>query len=387
MASHTGVIFKVSTFGESHGPAVGCVIDGCPAGIALDVAHIQAALERRRPGQSDVTSPRSEPDIVRVLSGVEDGLTLGTPIALLVENTNTRPQDYDESSNAYRPGHADFTYEAKFGRRARSGGGRASARETIARVAAGAVAEQMLKQINPEPIEVLAWVQRLAHLECPPDTLPLSRAAIESNPLRVPHSESATRMREFLRNLMAVGDTAGGLIRCHVRGVPAGWGEPVFDKLEAELAKAMLSLPASRSFEIGAGLASTYMTGSAHNDPFSTDPNTGRIITTSNHSGGIQGGISNGMDIVFSVGFKPVSTIRAEQKSVDAQGNPVSLKMTRGRHDPCVLPRAVPMIEAMAWLVLADHALRARLNRKDLLQKRTLPTEAADQVQSPKENT
>ncbi|MEN9530352.1 MAG: hypothetical protein RI932_2225 [Pseudomonadota bacterium] len=367
MASHTGVIFRVSSFGESHGPAVGCCIDGCPAGIALDVAAIQSALDRRRPGQSAVTSPRAEPDTVRILSGVEDGITLGTPIALLVENTNVRPQDYNESSTAYRPGHADFTYEAKFGRRARSGGGRASARETVARVAAGAVAEQLLKQICTEPIEVLAWVQRLAHIECPAETLPQNRAEVEAHPLRVPVPESAALMHTFLDELMAAGDTAGGLIRCVVRGVPAGWGEPVFDKLEAELAKAMLSLPASRSFEIGSGLASTFMTGSTHNDPFSSDPNTGRIITTTNHSGGIQGGISNGMDILFSVGFKPVSTIRAEQNSVDPQGNPVTLKMTQGRHDPCVLPRAVPMIEAMTWLVLADHALRARLNRKDTL--------------------
>jgi len=367
MASHIGIIFRVSSFGESHGAAVGCCIDGCPAGIVLDVDALQAALNRRRPGQSAVTSPRAEPDTIRVLSGVEDGVTLGTPIALMVENTNVRPQDYAQSNAAYRPGHADFTYQAKFGRRAQSGGGRASARETVARVAAGAVAEQMLKQICPEPIEVLAWVQRLAHLECPADTLPLNRAEVDAHPLRVPVPAAAARMHEYLEKLMASGDTAGGLIRCVVRGAPAGWGEPVFDKLEADLAKAMLSLPASRSFEIGAGLASTYMTGSTHNDPFDADPVTGQIITTTNNSGGIQGGISNGMDIVFSVGFKPVSTIQKEQQSVDAQGNPVTLQITQGRHDPCVLPRAVPMIEAMTWLVLADHALRARLNRKDTL--------------------
>lgn len=373
MASQTGVIFRVSTFGESHGPAVGCTIDGCPAGVAIDIEALQAELNRRRPGQSAFTSPRAEPDLVRVLSGLQGGITLGTPIALLVENTNSQPDDYSETLALYRPGHADFTYDAKFGHRSRSGGGRASARETIARVAAGAVAKQMLAQIHASPINIVSWVQRMAHIECPIINETLTQKIVDESELRVPESATEALMKDFLTQLMNSGDTAGGLIRCRAQGVPAGWGEPVFDKLEAELAKAMLSLPASRSFEIGSGLASTYMTGRTHNDAFTTDPETGRIVTTTNHSGGIQGGISNGMDIEFSVGFKPVSTIRTIQETVDEKGFKQKLQISKGRHDPCVLPRAVPMVEAMTWIVLADHALRARLNRKDSLLERSTP--------------
>jgi chorismate synthase len=363
MASQTGVLFRVSTFGESHGVAVGCSIDGCPAGLRLDLESVQTELNRRRPGQNSFTSPRSEADQVRILSGVENGITLGTPIALVVENTNVQKNDYDETHSLYRPGHADYTYDAKFGVRARSGGGRASARETIGRVAAGAVAKQLLEHLSKGKIEVLAWVHRLAHIACPEEVQPQNRTDVDAHPLRVPHAETAAAMGQFLTELMATGDTAGGLIRCAVRGVPAGWGEPVFDKLEAELAKAMMSLPASRSFEMGAGLASTYMKGSEHNDAFTTAPQSGAIITRTNHCGGVQGGISNGMELGFAVGFKPVSSIRLPQDTVDDSGRQTTLHITKGRHDPCVLPRAVPLVEAMTWLVLADHALRAQVNQ------------------------
>lgn len=364
MASQSGVIFKVSTFGESHGVAVGCIVDGCPAGIRIDIGEIQNALNRRRPGQSAHTSPRAEPDAVEVLSGLSEGVTLGTPIALVVQNTNARPSDYSEVKEAYRPSHADYTYEVKFGIQSDSGGGRSSARETIARVAAGSIAKQMLAQILTTPIEVIAWVQRMADISCPTDCIPETLAQVDAHPLRAPHIKTAELMASLLSTISAQGDTVGGLIRCQARGVPAGWGEPVFDKLEADLAKAMLSLPASRSFEIGAGLASTFLRGSQNNDAFSIDPLTQQIVTKTNNSGGIQGGISNGMPIDFSVGFKPVSSIRTAQSTVNRSGKPQTLELTKGRHDPCVLPRAVPMVEAMTWLTLADHALRAQLNRR-----------------------
>ncbi|MFZ9521348.1 MAG: chorismate synthase [Silvanigrellaceae bacterium] len=366
MASQIGVIFKVSTFGESHGPAVGCVVDGCPAGVPLDTKVIQAELNRRRPGQNKFTTARNEPDTCKILSGVENGITLGTPIAIVVENKDARPADYSDSQSIFRPGHADYTYHVKFGVSARSGGGRASARETIGRVAAGAVAKQMLKKICGEKIAVHAWVQRIAHIDCGNVTRPLPTDSIESSDLRTPHPEAEAKMKEHLESLMQAGDTAGGLIRCVVEGVQTGWGEPVFDKLEAELAKAMLSLPASKSFEIGSGIAGTFRSGSEENDAF-IQSDSGKTITRTNNSGGIQGGISNGMDIEFSVGFKPVSSIRQAQDSVSKDGKPQKLEIQKGRHDPCVLPRAVPIVEAMTWLTLADHALRAALNRVDSL--------------------
>ncbi|MEN9824949.1 MAG: hypothetical protein RI953_694 [Pseudomonadota bacterium] len=366
MASQIGVIFRVSTFGESHGPAVGCVVDGCPAGLPLNPEFIQAELNRRRPGQNKFTTARSETDQCRILSGVEDGLTLGTPIAIVVENTDARPADYSDSQTVFRPGHADYTYFKKFGITARSGGGRASARETIGRVAAGAVAKQLLKKICGEDISIHAWVQRIAHIDCGSVDRPIPVDRIESSALRTPHPEAEAKMKEHLENLMQLGDTAGGLIRCIVESVPCGWGEPVFDKLEADLAKAMLSLPAAKSFEIGSGLAGTFTSGSQQNDAFiQTDD--GRIATRTNNSGGIQGGISNGMDVEFSVGFKPVSSIRQPQDSVSSDGKPQKLQIQKGRHDPCVLPRAVPIVEAMAWITLADHALRALLNRADAI--------------------
>ncbi|MEN9808778.1 MAG: Chorismate synthase [Pseudomonadota bacterium] len=381
MASQTGVIFRVSTFGESHGPAVGCVVDGCPAGLPLSEEIIQAALNRRKPAQNKYTSPRAEDDRCRILSGVEGGITLGTPIAIMVENTDARPADYSETTQIFRPSHADFTYQQKFGISARSGGGRASARETIGRVAAAAVARQLLSHMTSSHIELCAWVQRIADIDCGPVTGMPTIGNIDSNELRVPNAAAADEMKKRLDELMQKGDTAGGLIRCRISGVPVGWGEPVFDKLEADLAKAMLSLPASKSFEIGSGLAGTYLSGSQHNDAFFTDAN-GHIRTRSNNSGGIQGGISNGMDIEFSVGFKPVSTIRMEQDTVAADGSLQKIEIKKGRHDPCVLPRAVPMVEAMAWLTLADHALRARLNRADWLSR-----SATDVQQHNKEST
>ena len=367
MASQSGVIFRVSTFGESHGVAVGCIIDGCPAGISINIELIQKALARRRPGQSMYTTSRNEEDSVQILSGVQDGISLGTPIALMVKNADAKSDDYAEVSQVFRPGHADFSYQAKFGIRAQSGGGRASARETIARVAAGSVAQQMLSQILTHPIEVIAWVQRMAHIACPDECSPQTHSEVEIHPLRVPHAPTALLMEQLLTKVMDEGDTVGGLIRCHAKGVPTGWGEQVFDKLEADLAKAMLSLPAARSFEIGTGLASTFLKGSENNDAFSVDTVTQKVITQTNNCGGILGGISTGMPIELSVGFKPVSSIRIEQNTVNTSGQKQTLKMSRGRHDPCVLPRAVPLVEAMTWLVLADHALRAQLNRKQQL--------------------
>lgn len=379
MASQSGVIFRVSTFGESHGAAVGCVVDGCPAGILIDIRLIQDALARRRPGQSAFTTSRSEADTVQILSGVQEGVSLGTPIALIVKNSDPKPHDYSELSQVLRPGHADYTYHAKFGVRAMSGGGRASARETIARVAAGSIAQQMLAQILPEPVEVIAWVQRMAHIACPDEAAPQSISEVDAHPLRAPHAPTAALMEELLTEVMAQGDTVGGLIRCQARGVPTGWGEPVFDKLEADLAKAMLSLPASRSFEVGSGLACTFLKGSQNNDAFSIEPDTQRVVTQTNRCGGVLGGISNGMPVDFSVGFKPVSSIRIEQNTVSISGQNETLKMSKGRHDPCVLPRAVPMVEAMTWLVLADHALRAQLNRRQQFSQLTKNDESMRQ--------
>lgn len=366
MASQTGVIFRVSTFGESHGPAVGCVIDGCPAGLPLNESIIQAELNRRRPGTGKYVSPRAEADRCKILSGVADGQTLGTPIAIVVENTDARPADYSETENVYRPSHADFTYSKKFGIAARSGGGRASARETLGRVAAGAVAKHLINNILDREVDLVAWVHRIADIECGELKHPVTAQSVEASELRVPDAQAELKMKTLLDELIAAGDTAGGLIRCTVSGVPVGWGEPVFDKLEADLAKAMLSLPASKSFEIGSGLKGTFSRGSQHNDAFFADTD-GTIRTLTNNSGGIQGGISNGMNIEFAVGFKPVSTIKQPQNTVNSSGSSQTLDIKKGRHDPCVLPRAVPMIEAMAWLVLADHALRAKLNRTDRL--------------------
>ena len=356
MGNIHGHLLRIATFGESHGPGIGVVIDGCPPRLPLDLAFIRSELARRRPGQSDLTTQRKEADAVEVLSGVsEDGLTLGSPIALLIRNTDQRGSAYAEMRAAYRPSHADFTYDAKYGIRAVEGGGRASARETAARVAAGAVAKLILRQALGA--EVTAWVESVHDIDAPrPARLP-SRAAIEASPTRCPDKAAAALMEARIREARANGDSVGGVIRCVIEGAGAGLGSPVFDRLEADLAKAMLSLPATKGFEIGSGFAGTRLMGSEHNDAFVRKG--GRIRTATNRSGGIQGGISNGEPIEFRIAFKPTATVLREQATVDRAGKPAKLT-ARGRHDPCVLPRAVPIVEAMAALVLADHWLRDR---------------------------
>jgi chorismate synthase len=353
--SSFGSLFRISTFGESHGGGLGVVIDGCPPRLALDAEAIQRELDRRRPGQSRLVTPRDEADRVEILSGVLDGKTLGTPIAMLVRNQDARSKDYAGIATAYRPSHADYTYDAKFGIRAVAGGGRASARETVARVAAGAVAKQLLAT---QGVEILAWVDEVGELAASVDAAAVTMAQIEETPVRCPDPAAAAAMIERIEQVRKAGDSIGGVVRAVARGVPAGWGEPVFDKLDADLAKAMLSLPAVKGFEIGSGFAGTRMLGSQHNDAFVPRPG-GGIGTRTNFSGGVQGGISNGEPILVRVAFKPTATIMREQETVDPGGAPAVLA-PRGRHDPCVLPRAVPIVEAMIALVLADHFLRQR---------------------------
>jgi chorismate synthase len=356
MSSTFGSFFRVTTFGESNGQGLGVVIDGCPAGLVLSLDEIQAQLDRRRPGQSSLTTPRREPDEVEILSGVEDGITLGTPLALLVYNRNQRPTDYGRMAEIPRPSHADYTYRMRYGRQARSGGGRASARETQARVAAGAVAEKLLQTLCG--IEIVAWVKQIGSLVAEIDGSQVTRAQVEAQAVRCPDPAAATRMTALVEEVKAASDSIGGVVECVCRKVPAGWGEPVFDKLEAKLAQAMLSLPAARGFAVGSGFAAAALRGSEHNDLFVPGEN-GTLQTATNRSGGIQGGISNGMPITFSVAFKPAPTIGRPQESVDYTGRPVVLE-GKGRHDPCVLPRAVPVVEAMTALVLADAALGYR---------------------------
>ncbi len=355
MSSQFGIAFRLSTFGESHGPAVGVVVDGCPPRLALDVADIQRDLDRRRPGQSRLVTQRDEADRAEILSGVLDGHTLGTPIAIVVRNDDARSGAYEHLRDVYRPSHADFTYDAKYGIRAWAGGGRASARETVGRVAAGAVARRLLASVAG--VEVLAWVSSVHDIEATvdPDTVTLD--AVESHPTRCPDPEAAAAMTRAIEQARADGDSLGGVVTCVCRGVPAGLGEPVFDKLDADLAKAQLSLPAAKGFEIGSGFAGTRLTGRTHNDPFVPGPDGPRVA--GNRSGGVQGGITNGADVVFRVAFKPTATIASAQETVTVDNEPVTLA-ARGRHDPCVLPRAVPLVEAMALLVLADHWLRQR---------------------------
>lgn len=357
MGSIFGKLFTITTFGESHGPSVGVVIDGCPPNINISSEDIQAELDRRRPGQSKIVTQRKESDTVQFLSGVsEKGQTLGTPIALVVHNTDQRSRDYSEMATKYRPSHADFAYDQKYGVRAASGGGRASARETIGRVAAAAIAKKIL--LERFQTETIAWVERVQDISSEVDSQTVSQQAVDSNIIRCPDESAAQKMITRIEEVRKAGDSIGGTIRCVVRGLPAGWGEPVFDKLEADLAKALMSLPASKSFEVGSGISGTFLTGSQHNDPYRSDDQK-EVYTTSNHSGGIQGGISNGMPIELRVGFKPVATIMHEQLTVDSDFNNTTLT-GKGRHDPCVLPRAVPMVEAMVNLVLIDHALRQR---------------------------
>jgi len=356
MGNTFGQLFRVTTFGESHGGGVGVVIDGCPPRIDIAAADIQRELDRRRPGQSKITSQRQEEDRCEILSGLFEGKTLGTPIAILVRNKDARPQDYAGLAGTFRPSHADFTYEAKYGIRSWQGGGRASARETIGRVAAGAIARKVLRTF-PARIEIIAYVSQIHELAARIDRSKVKTKDVEANMTRCPDAATARKMIALIEKTRAAGDSLGGVIECVIRGVPAGLGEPVFDKLEADLAKAMLSLPATKGFEIGSGFAATRMRGSEHNDAF--EMRAGRVRTSTNYSGGIQGGISNGEEIYFRVAFKPTATIAREQKSVTASRRKTTVT-ARGRHDPCVLPRAVPMVEAMAALVLCDHALRQR---------------------------
>src|SRR4051812_6380544 len=356
MSSQFGQLFRISTWGESHGGGVGVVIDGCPPRIELSEADIQRDLDRRRPGQSEIVTPRDEKDECRILSGVFQGRTLGTPICVAVMNNDARPEAYKEMETAFRPSHADYTYEAKYGIRNWQGGGRASARETIGRVAASAVAKKVLATVSAS-LEIVAYVKSIHELEAQIDPSTVKFEEVEANIVRCPNAAMAERMIEFIKQVRSDGDSVGGVIECVVRGVPAGLGEPVFDKLEADLAKAMLSLPATKGFEIGSGFAGARMRGSEHNDPFVMRE--GRVRTTSNRSGGVQGGISNGETIFFRVAFKPTATIFQAQQTVTVGGEETELK-ARGRHDPCVLPRAVPMVEAMAALVLCDHVLRQR---------------------------
>jgi chorismate synthase len=354
MGNTFGQLFRVTTFGESHGGGVGVVVDGCPPRLEISAEEIQVDLDRRRPGQSKITTPRKETDTCEILSGVFEGKTLGTPIAILVRNKDARPQDYDEMAQKFRPSHADATYEAKYGIRNWQGGGRSSARETIGRVAAGAIAKKILAQVAG--VEIIGYVKRIKDLEgvVNPDTVTLEQ--VESNIVRCPDADCAERMIDLIEQTGRSGDSIGGVVECVARQVPRGLGEPVFDKLEADLAKGVMSLPASKGFEIGSGFAGTLLTGFQHNDEFYTDDQ-GNIRTATNRSGGIQGGISNGENIILRVAFKPTATIRKEQKTVTTTGEETMLA-AKGRHDPCVLPRAVPMVEAMVALVLCDHLLR-----------------------------
>ncbi|BAZ05355.1 chorismate synthase [Calothrix sp. NIES-3974] len=354
MGNTFGHLFRITTFGESHGGGVGVVIDGCPPRLEITPEEIQFELDRRRPGQSKITTPRKEADQCEILSGVFEGKTLGTPIAILVRNKDTRSQDYDEMSIKYRPSHADATYDAKYGFRNWQGGGRSSARETIGRVAAGAIAKKILRQVAG--VEIIGYVKRIKDLEgvINPDLVTLEE--VESNIVRCPDGETAEKMIELIEQTGRQGNSIGGVVECVARHVPKGLGEPVFDKLEADIAKGVMSLPASKGFEIGSGFAGTLLTGFEHNDEFYTDEN-GEIRTVTNRSGGIQGGIANGENIIIRVAFKPTATIRKEQKTVTKDGEETVLA-GKGRHDPCVLPRAVPMVEAMVALVLCDHLLR-----------------------------
>jgi len=374
MSSSFGTLFRITTWGESHGAGVGVVIDGCPPRLPISDEEIQVELDRRRPGQSKIVTQRKESDRVEILSGVQDGLTLGTPISMMVRNEDARSRDYDELKTKYRPSHADFAYDEKYGIRAWSGGGRASARETIGRVAAGAVARKLLECWG---IEVVGWVEKVHHLTAQINPQSVTREQVEANIVRCPDPAMAERMIAHIEEIRKDGNSVGGVVACVARGVPAGWGEPVFDKLEADLAKAVMSLPACKGFEVGSGFSGTDMTGREHNDPyrasevppvseqpedrlFRDSPRGERrpgVITTSNFSGGIQGGISNGMPITMRAAFKPTATILSEQDTVTVEHENTTIA-GRGRHDPCVLPRAVPMVEAMVALVLADHALR-----------------------------
>jgi chorismate synthase len=353
MGNSFGHLFRITTWGESHGGGVGVVVDGCPPRLALTEADIQPDLDRRRPGQSKIVTPRKESDTIQILSGTFEGKTLGTPISMWVKNEDARPEAYSEMETKFRPSHADYTYETKYGIRNWQGGGRSSARETVGRVAAGAIAKKILRERFG--VEVLSYVKQVQRIvaEVNPDTVKFKD--VESNIVRCPDAATAEKMIRLIEKTRRAGDSVGGIVEGIARGVPVGWGEPVFDKLEADLAKAMMSLPASKAFEVGSGFSGIQLTGRQHNDLFRMKG--GKVRTLTNRSGGIQGGISNGETIYFRVVFKPVATVMHEQETVDVDLKDTTLK-GRGRHDPCVLPRAVPMVEAMTALVLVDHALR-----------------------------
>ncbi|MGB2010441.1 MAG: chorismate synthase [Akkermansiaceae bacterium] len=356
MSNSFGHLFRITTWGESHGGGVGVVIDGCPPCIAVSQEDIQIELDRRRPGQSEIVTPRNESDTCEILSGVFEGQTLGTPIAILVRNKDQRPSSYSEMKDKYRPSHADYTYDAKYGTRAWHGGGRASARETIGRVAAAAIAKKILLHLYPD-MEILAWVDSIKDIQADVDTDKVTHDLIESNIVRTGDPDAVDSMIALIKETRSAGNSVGGVVKCVVRNAPAGLGNPVFGKLEASLAGAMLSIPATKGFEIGSGFAGTQLTGAEHNDTFYMEGET--VRTSTNNSGGVQGGISNGENIVFRTAFKPTATIMTEQKTVTTSSEDTELK-GRGRHDACVLPRAVPIVEAMTALVLCDHALQHR---------------------------
>ncbi len=353
MAGNTfGQLFKLTSFGESHGRALGGVIDGCPAGIMLDIEKIQLELNRRKPGQSAIVTQRKEPDTVEIYSGIFEGKTTGTPIGFAIHNTNQKSKDYSHIKDSYRPSHADYVYDKKYGFRDYRGGGRSSARETASRVVAGAIAKQFLTNVK-----INAFVSQVGEMKLEKDYKELDFSKIEANPVRCPDMETANRMEEYIKSIKKQGDTIGGVITCVIQNVPIGLGEPVFDKLHAALGGAMLSINAVKGFEYGSGFHGVTMKGSEHNDSYNSDG-----TTTTNLSGGIQGGISNGMDIYFNVAFKPVATVLQSYETINKEGEKVTTQ-GKGRHDPCVVPRAVPIVEAMAALVLADFALFARTNK------------------------
>lgn len=356
MGNSYGKIFRITTFGESHGPAIGVVIDGCPAGLPIDEAFIQSELSRRKPGQSRITTQRKEEDTLEILSGVFDGVSTGTPIAISIRNQDQRSKDYSHIADSFRPSHADYTYQAKYGTRDYRGGGRSSARETAARVAAGAIACMLLQAHG---ISIAGYVSQVGEITAP-EYLTLDLSKTDDNIVRCPHQETAEKMIALIDQVRLDRDTIGGVVTCVIRNTPVGLGEPVFDKLHAQLGKAMLSINAVKGFEYGSGFGGVALRGSQHNDEFYTEGD--RIRTRTNHSGGIQGGISNGEDIYFNVAFKPVATIMQDQQSVNKEGEEVTVS-GKGRHDPCVVPRAVPIVEAMACLVLADFLLQAKNNK------------------------
>ena len=366
MAGNTfGKHFTLTTFGESHGVAIGGILDGCPAGLEIDLAFIQNELNRRKPGQSKLVSQRKESDAVEFLSGLFNGKTTGTPIGFIIHNEDAKSKDYDTFKSIFRPSHADYTYEVKYGNRDYRGGGRSSARETAIRVVAGAIAKLLLKQIG---IQATAFVSQVGEVELSPK-VKLDFSEIEKNTIRCPHKSTAAKMIALIEKTRKSGDTIGGIISCQIHNVPAGWGEPVFDKLHADLGKAMLSINAVKGFEYGSGFEAAKMKGSEHNDAFTLNKSSKKVTTLSNHSGGIQGGISNGECIYFRVAFKPVATHMQSQKTLNTQLKEVSMQ-GKGRHDPCVVPRAVPIVEAMAALVLADHFLRNQTAQlKTILKK------------------